>query len=117
MSRLTRSKNHVLNFLRDAADVFADDVDIYRKPGSSAVLANCHNEDTEAILTSCGFDQPGDGWRHFHLPQHLTEAEKQARATRAAFHPMKARYAVDLHWSLLCPTTQDSFLNPRHSAA
>lgn len=101
---LSRFKNHLFALLNEAVD----DVQIFRKPRTGEVLADCHRRGAAEVLTACGFEQQGGDWSRFRQPQGLSEAEQKIHATRAMVRLFKARYYANLDRRLWCPDTEDA---------
>ncbi|WP_236241506.1 hypothetical protein [Streptomyces sp. CC228A] len=65
---------------------YGTDVEIYRKPFSNEVIADCSDPRAHEVLVACGFVKktvpPHYVWHQ--LPDGLSEEEQAQRATRAA---------------------------------
>ncbi|WP_093648687.1 hypothetical protein [Streptomyces sp. 2314.4] len=88
-------------------EVYGRDVEIYRKPNSAEVVADCRQKCARQILLTCGFEKSPAPFR-LRLPQDLSEAEKKARSTRAAVHLFHAGHYADIASDLRCESALDA---------
>ncbi|MFE0187574.1 hypothetical protein [Streptomyces sp. NPDC059008] len=105
MSRFSRVRSRCIAFLHE---VYMDDVEIYRKPRGTEVLADSHHPNADKILREFGFEEPQGSRHHFRLPEGLSEAEKKARAPQAAMHLIAARHSTNLDLDLICPAAGEA---------